>query len=561
MAKRTPMEEMAREEEAKVHGGGAGPKSKSKAFRKLDKRTHKQYKRPEKYMAPEDEKRSSLNDVSWYTRHPLLLQSAASLPFVNKAGMTVDMGSLKFDWSAASVTKAAQYGIPGVAAIRYNYAFGYSDNDLNSPPSIATQELFSIIRNKFSGTLKIDPADAIFFLMGLDQIHAWVAEAKRFYRVANVFSGENYDYPYRVWDALTCVNHLDLDDVREHRMEMCSGINLIINALNQLSFPDFMDLFHRHRWMNEHLYADEPRANAQTYAFVPNGYYTVEVLGGSGTKLVFTSADESAGSSSYTLSVSNYIKRGWNMLAAFKQLEDVFTTNGYFNRAFESVNQLSVAELLIGETQRPVYEAEVLDQIHNIRAVGKVQNLDITQNPATGAINCTPTLVRGASQSGNIMSYPRPHLDIPMDNPSPGAIAVASRLMPSIVRNGSNYELHPATEYVTQIQLYTAGDDVLGIRGGQALTSYESLNTGTQAEFDYIKFYTLNQTQAFGGFPKIWLDVTTTAGTGAGKAVLTGSTSNLTTLTEEQLQMINFVCVLSEFNCFGKDGNGSQGLT
>lgn len=549
------------EEECNSHHGNGKGTQTQRARNKINRRSAREYSNPGKYMPSAKEPRSSLNDVSWYTRHPLLLQAAASLPFVNKAGMVVDAGTFSIDLSAASSPQRAKYGIPGVAAIRYNYAFGYSDNDLNSPPSIATQELFSIIRNKFSGTLKIDPPDCIFFLMGLDQIHAWVAEAKRLYRAANVFSGENYDYPYRVWNALTCVNHLDIDDVRQHRMEMLSGINLIIAALNQINFPAFMDLFNRHRWMNEHIYADEPRANAQSYVFVPNGYYHVNVTGETGTKLVFQSADKSAGSSTYKLTVAEYIQRGWDMLSAFKQLEDVFTTNGYFGRAFENVPNLMVAELLIGETQNPVYEAEVLDQIHNIRAVGEVTNLDITQNPATGAIVCTPTLVKVGSAKGDVITYPAPIIDIPMDNPSPAVVAVATRLTPSIVRHGKNYELHPATEYVTKIQLYTAGDDVLGIRGGQTLTSYECLSQGMNAEFDVIKWATINETTAFGAFPKIWLQYQDPVEPSNGKSVLTGSTSNIMTCTEDQLQLINFVCVLSEFNCFGKDGNGSRGLT
>lgn len=537
------------------------------AERKLTKRSLKECSNPENYMPNgEGDQRNSMNDLSWYNRHPNLLKAAASIPFVTKAGMTAEAGRFGVYFDPTSATAPAKRDIPGVCAIHFDYAFGYSDHDSNAPVSIATQELFTRIRDAFSGNLKIDPPDAVLFLMALDQIHAYIAETKRLYRVSAVYSGENYDYTERVWRALTSVNGINLEAFRKARMDVLDQLNIMINSLNQIKFPDFMDLFHRHRWMNEHIYLDEPRANAQTYCFVPNGYFVADVTGDTGTKLVFKSNAPSSGG---TQSVNSWLQKGYNMLNDFKKIEDVFTNNGYFKRAFADVPNLYVAELEVGEMQNPVYEAEVLDQIHNLRAVGPVTNQTISQDPTNNSLVVTPTISRPASgEVGYISSYPEPHLDIPMDEPNPGVVAIATRLAPAISSDG--YHLYPSTEYVTTLELFTKAIDDAGYFS-IPLTSYETIcklpgstpTEGTAYMVSVKTLFGLNEAVAFKAFPLIWLDLHMSYPNPVDQPqnMLFGSISNFTTTTEQQLRNINRVCVLSEFNCYGKQGTGSQGLS
>lgn len=74
---------------------------------------------------------SSLNDLSWYNKYPLILEAGARLPFPYRPGMSISRGRVQF----GSVTQEQGDVIPGVLSLSWIPSLGYSKSPTD-PASI-----------------------------------------------------------------------------------------------------------------------------------------------------------------------------------------------------------------------------------------------------------------------------------------------------------------------------------------------------------------------------------------------------------------------------------------
>lgn len=394
-----------------------------------------------KYQQTE-EKLSSLNDVSWYTRYPELTIAAASLPYAKRPGMELPLGVYGSD--EISYTTA----IPGVCKISWIPSIGYSDSN-TSPAATAAKELYARVRSNFSNSLNVDPPDFIIYLMALDSIYSYISMLKRMYKTLNMYSPMNFAVPEALLQAMG-LDSAAIGNLRENPNKLWETINTLVRHVNEFVIPDMFDIIHRHSWMNENVYCDAPTPMAQMYLFQQVAFYKFQLDTDGAGMLKSTASPVKAG-----VTTKELLDFGIELIEALNADDTIYDMNGYLMRAFGESGRYLALSANQNEIISPVYVPEVLSQIENsVSLVPSANGRDITQNPQTNVILHKP------SMSSNTFVYPL--INIHHDNPTVGDTLVASRLLASVGNIAATTGPYPVicgTEIVTGytvIRLITA---------------------------------------------------------------------------------------------------------
>lgn len=484
-----------------------------------------------------DSATSSLNDVSWYSRYPELLAAAARVPFPYKPGMKmpVNVDKVTTNGSVAdSVSEDFSHTIPGVCAMKFAYSVGYSE-DVNSPASIAAKEMYGRIRSKFSGSLDADAPDIFMYTLALDQIHAYIAYLKRVYKLLNLYTPQNRDYPYLVLEALG----YDEDTVytlQSQKVEFWGVINTLVHMANKWNVPDDMDLFHRHRWMNENVYLDNPVSSAQSYIFIPTGFYQVQATT-EATKLVYNTISAFS-------NVNEIFTFGKGLITALAEWDDSYTINGYIERAYEGTPFYNASLLIQDEVLQPVYSIEVLTQINNFTPVGVPQTMDITQDVNSYAIIHTPSIT--VANAASAYAFHDHVMNLPSANPTAADVTVASRLMAHLVQRGVTpvMSIHAGTEIPVSVEYSTTEYQTLGV-----LSYVQDLDVAEAQSISKIGNWITGVLvkSAFNFAPATFVRWHTSSHS---TNYLVSTSENITSFSDAVLDEITRVCIYSEFNCF-----------
>lgn len=251
-----------------------------KANKKFDRKGKKPQFKPKANQRSEEKKDAPIttngrscfdNAFVWYNKNPLLLESAARIPFATPNG-----GTLKFDDYVSLIGSASGSGtvtgaIQGVMALDFSPTVGYS-NDESSPATIAARELYAKVRKAYSGTISVDSPDLIMYLLSLDGIFSYIAKLKRIYRTLNVYSGVNRYTPNGLLTAElslggNAATEAFLNGLRANKTRLWGGINSLIANASKFTCPAVMDIFNRHYWMNDNYFLDRRSRKAQIYMF------------------------------------------------------------------------------------------------------------------------------------------------------------------------------------------------------------------------------------------------------------------------------------------------------
>lgn len=375
---------------------------------------------------------NSFNDVSWYTHYPELTASVARIPFPYRAGM-------QFTAEKSNVTQPdgstnIKYRVPGVCQLQFDWTIGISA-DTRSPASLAAFQMYKRIRRAYSGALNVDAADLMLYALGLDQIYAYIAYLKRAYRTVSAYSAMNRYLPEVILHTeLADIGDTDARDLTINKDKMWNYINTLVRRISTFQVPADLDIFKRHSFMCEHVFADSNELDSQNYVFTPIGWYELQEDAETGTKLkhwtILELRDEYYGHISPPRVAPTY---GWLTLdflmwvgdklsRSFLNWDDTHMINGYIMRAFEGSEFFSPALLFQDEAIEIQYVPEVLMQIHNATLNSEYRSGDITQDPVTGAILHAPESIGHPIFTGSSM------LDMPTSNPSEPEIVLATRL-------------------------------------------------------------------------------------------------------------------------------------
>lgn len=496
---------------------------------------------------------SSLNDISWYAHNPALLAASASIPFPYRPGMQMKMGQTwKYSndkWNTNSVVTE----IPGILSIKWVPSIGFA-NTTSDPINVAAREIYGKVRDVYSGTLHADAPDFIIYLVALDSIFSAIGSLKRIYRVLNAYSADNYVVP----DGLLMAMGIPITAIsvwRKARMELFGYINELCAKASRFVCPSMMDYFNRHYWLNDNVYTDAPVANSQLYVFQQEWYYKFALVDdpqsisvGGCVPTMISLMSPSAAYSAIT-----------DLLDALGSSEDAYTISGYLMRAFPDYGQFVVEPLSIDERFTPVYVEEVLSQIENSSslpqgAVVKATTFTITQDPSTNSVISAPTVDISATtnvlmDTGGVVSL-RGVTDAV-------SVTIATRLHTVLEKLYDGMDLtrvrvFSGSEIVTKYQLgyYISNPDgsrqwrTSDIYSYCALASTASGNVTSYSTF--VSEYTMLTN--FDWSPLMY--VFDTATTSSRFVRVFGDIHNVTPIERDQLNLINRVCLYSEFNAF-----------
>lgn len=540
----------------------------------------------------------SLNDISWYSRYPSLLQAAASIPFPNRPGMTVNLGTVGGQGLAQE--------IPGVLSLHWAPSFGRSlTND--SPASLVGREVYARVRRSFSGSLEADAPDYVIYFGALDSFFSYIAALKRVYRILDSYTPLNYQLPDTLLGAMG-FNPATVSALKADKMQLWSCINQLALMSGNFACPESIDYFKRHYWMNDNVYADSDSMASQFYVFVQDYFfkYSDKVANAAGTPLPGLTTVPApwirrADGTQYTIPnvVTALFNFGLSLYQALVAWDDAYTISGYLKRAYEGDAFFLVAEEPVASAFMPIYAPEVLTQIENSATLISYRlpsgtgatptsyyYCEVAQDPETNAINTVPYYaVYTSPETAATMGYSEnPKLSLRTLTPSLEEVTIASRLIAysEFTLQGATTPMVPATppsgmafcliKAGTEIPLFwsLSGTNYHEVDANAATqTALHSLGITLPSPFIWgidlgsvqvsptrtiaAAMFTVSQ---FDWHPQFVVLIPAIGGTASAPvfnnflAVVNGDVHNLTVITRAQLDEINKVCLYSELNAF-----------
>lgn len=394
------------------------------------------------------------NDPSWYAHYPQLLKDAGSISFSMPVGNNIDLTG--FDQSttdlgfnphttAAYVNALYDIASPGIAALRYVPTIGVS-NSFTSPINVAARNIYTFIRHANSGHSNYEAPDLMMYLLAMDSVYAYYAFLVRLYGVLQLYTPMNKYYP----KGLVTAMGVKFEDVISQSATLRYYINMFAAKMGSLCIPSMMNMSKRHQWMNMNLFTDSPSQKAQTYLFVPTGFYLYDDQSlETGTSLKYTNitcADTVTGLST----LDELTSFGDSLIQGLMSSEDAGIMSGDILKAFTSSGIFKIGEVPEDFHIVPTYSLEVLTQIQNAIMLPQIATLDITQDPNTQSILQTPTCM---TSKFHLPVYNANYLlNVPVDNPTPETVMVSTRLMPYT---------KPAASPVGKITIESSGTELL----------------------------------------------------------------------------------------------------
>lgn len=364
------------------------------------------------------------NDVDWYTVSDQLLRDAGSLSFNNPLGNSLRVTELSQFASGITYSDSGNLdnAIPGVIALHYIPTIGYS-NDSYSAINVAAKGLYSAVRADNSGAKNYEPADMMKYLMAVDSAYSLWSYMARAYGIARVYSVVNRYWPTAILEAM----HINASDMFAHLADLRYYLNMYAVKLNALCAPSSMPIFKRHFWMNSGIWKDAKNDKAQLYLFIPDYLYMydetttpaqlkgVNVIGNDNTRLL----------------VSDIIDIMESMINPLLASEDIGIISGDLFKRYGMSGSFKLASVNEDYEVYPVYSAEILSQIQNIRFVGVplAESVNITElttdDGNAGALHQVLNVQRGEflQNIAHVLN-----LDEDLADTSPQSVMIASRL-------------------------------------------------------------------------------------------------------------------------------------
>lgn len=470
------------------------------------------------------------NDVSWYKMTDQIVKDAGQFSFNNPLGITLDN-------IVDSARAEALDVIPGVAAILYSPTLGDS-SDVTSPVNLQAKKLISFLQSQVSANLKMSAADAMMYLVAMDNMYSFYSFCVRLYGIHYSYISMNRYYPSALIKAMG-VDASPRSDWNKFR----AWLNTWAYQLSQLYVPATMTYFQRHMWMNANIYLDAPDAKSQSYVFVPTHMYKWD---GStdeyGTKLVYTPLPNVTGAGSATL--EDFMEFGDTLLGDLLQDIDIANISGLILRAFGDNNCIKMNTIPEDFMVSPVYNTEVLSQIHNATICGPVYSGLAGNGDITQTINDTLSVsyVTNNNDTSSLRHLIKNRLlDLKTPSPTIDDTFIATRLMACGSLVGGNNNLVTldtyGTEIVTKIVLHTYKNGVIEETSLASSCVSQSVDTAGTI---------VGQTMAFDDFPLLF-SVTVENSFPFITAIL-GNINNYTIMTKDDLKKIHSASTIALFD-------------
>lgn len=413
------------------------------------------------------------NDVSWYTSNPELLKAGASFAYGYPLGSPAYLNNENYD-------SAGKLIVSGISAIDIIPHLGVS-TDASSPLNQAVRKMYSFIRHANSGARNYDPADLGMYIGAMDQIYTMFWYGVRAYGTAQIYNPQNRYVPYALLEA----QRFNAADVMKNLAQLRYGLNRLATTINNLTVPDTMTLFKRHRWLFSGMYADGTSPKAQVYLMRPAGCFTFGLDPSTfAGKLSYQSFHDRE-----LFTVDSYLDLMESMIKPIltNYDEDFGLIAGDIMKAYDVSQLYKLPAVPENYVVVPSYSEEVLSQIQNATLIGNyIDNFNYTQDvdihsANAGAILNNPTVdvkmqialdvgsAAKSSKSGlklnNFVSASQNRLiSLNLNNPTPEDTMVATRLT-AILGKPATFEVtgHEVGNYIDivakNIPILTAGTE------------------------------------------------------------------------------------------------------
>lgn len=499
----------------------------------------------------------SYNDVSWYAKNAQMLTDAASFSYNTPLG-TFIKGA---DVFGGAVNTNSGFNVPGLMTLELVPTIGIS-KDSASPANLAAQNIYSFVRYRNSGAKNYDQADLFLYLLAMDSIYSFWNWCKRAYGLLNTYSQKNKYMPRSYFIAMG----LDFDDFIANIADFRLWLNQAAAEISAFCVPAVMPYFIRHSWLYSNVYKDSDSDKAQQYMFNPACFYLYDETGSQyGGRLVPQWINTFSGISTITtasLKLSELQAYYRNLISAIAYSEDIGVMSGDILKAYEQGNLFKLEPVMPDYTVLPVYNEEVLNQIHNstlhrIAHGNKIDDLTtdqvqqvndsfmITQDPNTGFLKYDPILKQ------SYFPQKKAFINMPWDNVTPANTMVGTRLT-DLVRNTDDIKttLFQSTKFNSLGSDFVSGRYVLsiGLTGAYGISDLNpsySFAGGAAAVSLHIKH--LVQISQFDWHPLVPIFSKDSGDNYTCQGFL-GDVNNFTYMDEYSLDQLHTTAIMSLFN-------------
>lgn len=394
--------------------------------------------------------KKGMNDPSWYAANPQLLKDSASFSYNASLGSPFRLDTMIGNANSEMVLEPEFSTIPGLMAFQTFLTPGIS-TDTQSPVNLAAQNVYSFVRYKNSGAANYDSPDLMLYLLAMDSLYSAWNWAKRLYGITATYSQYNTYMP----KALIEANNVDFQDIIDNLSNFRAGLNRAATAISSFCVPATFPYFVRHAWMFSNVYLDSNTPKSQMYEFVPAGFYkydeTTSPNGG-----VLSLIGVTYPSTMPKLKYKDILHILNTMVEALGYSEDIGIMSGDILKAYGESGLYTLTPIGEDYTVVPVYNEEILTQIHNLKnqVVEDNVNFNITQDPNTNCIIFNPAV---STSYGPKTYLEGVSLNMPWKDVEPKDSMVASRLIALLTKDEggktAHFNLLP-TEFIGKIVVY-----------------------------------------------------------------------------------------------------------
>lgn len=422
--------------------------------RSQGKKDYRKYDRRDEGRNSSDETEHKFNDVSWYAKNDRMLGDAASFSFGAPLGNPIPAPTQGVQIRTNAVS------VPGVCSLYVVPTIGLSTSAI-SPANLAANNIYSYVRYMNSGAKNYDQADLMLYLLAMDSLYYCWNWGKRIYGYCMEYDTYNKYMP----KGLAAADDVDLDAFLSSLAEFRYYLNATAARISSFCVPAVMPYYIRHSWMFSNIYKDSDSAKAQMYLFTPAIYYVYsEQSSKFGGELIAHSIKNSSTDHRFNFVDYKYIMD--EMLAAVSYSEDIGVMSGDILKAYGQDKLFMLSPVDPEYRVVPVYNEEVLNQIHNsnicpvgwVGAKGKARadgNLNITQDPNTGFLKWNPTTTTTyVTSQSDLWTIDNHILNMPWDNVTPANSMVGTRLM-------ADWDIHNVGKPENNIQVRACGSEVV----------------------------------------------------------------------------------------------------
>lgn len=357
---------------------------------------------------------SKSNPIEFYNKYTQFAQDASRIPFALPLGAP---------YTVKTQSNSTQHVIPGVMRLSFAPTVGISNSN-ESPMNRSSINYYAGLRSRQKAFGDYDHQDVTMMLLAIDSACMFHALGRRLYGIMRDMTPVNEYYPR----VLVAAHNLVFSQTQKELQDFRAWLNEFALRIEQYTLPDDIALIKRHQWMCEGLYTDSESSRAQTYLFVPTGFwrYNNTVTTGSQLEWVQFSKPDSA---NVQLTVEQFEAIGDSLINAISNEADFALISGDLTAYYEGSPTLKLPYVTEDYTILPSYDKVVLSQIENAMIVGDWAadyTPVISQNPAVngGAILFSP-ITKGAPYNHVLSTY----MNMRMESPSSDEVMEATRLM------------------------------------------------------------------------------------------------------------------------------------